>query len=77
MEFLNCLWLDAERGIGKTQSQTKMSKTRSFLKHFLRKFNIPGGSFSVLISNVLVLGGIIWWSGGPVKLDSMWQHRLT
>ena len=56
MEFLNCLWLDAERGIGKTQLQTKMSKTRSFLKHFLRKFNTPGGSFSVLISNVFGAG---------------------
>ena len=52
MEFLNCLRLDAERGIGKTQLQTKMSKTRSFFKLFLRNYNTPGGSFSVLISNV-------------------------
>ena len=63
MEFLNCLWIDAERGIGKTQLQTKMSKTRSFLKHFLRKFNTPDGSFSVLISNVfwcwaVLFGGV-------------------
>ena len=34
MEFLNCLWLDAEKGIEKTQLQTKMSKTRSFFKLF-------------------------------------------
>ena len=53
---LNCLWLDAERGIGKTQLQTKMSKTRSFFKLFLRNFNTPGGSFSVLISNVFGAG---------------------
>ena len=52
MEFLNCLWLDADGGIGKTQLQTKMSKTRSFFKLFLRNYNTPGGSFSVLISNV-------------------------
>ena len=32
MEFL--FWLDAERGIGKTQLQTKMSKTRSFFQTF-------------------------------------------
>ena len=56
MEFLNCLWLDAERGIGKTQLQTKMSKTRSFYKLSLRNFNTPGGSFSVLISNVFGAG---------------------
>ena len=34
MEVLNCLWLDAERGIGTTQLQTKMSKTRSFFNFF-------------------------------------------
>ena len=56
MEFLNCLLLDAERGIGKTQLQTKMSKTRLFYKLSLRNFNTPGGSFSVLISNVFGAG---------------------
>ena len=56
MEFLNCLWLDAERGIRKTQLQTKMSKTRSFLKPFFKEFYTPGGSFSVLISNVFGAG---------------------
>ena len=56
MEFLNCLWLDAERGIGKTQLQTKMSKTRSVFKLFLRNFNTPGGSFSVIISNLFGAG---------------------
>ena len=56
MEFLNCLWLDAERGIGTTQLQTKMSKTRSFFKFFFRNFNTPGGSFSVLISNIFGAG---------------------
>ena len=57
MEFLNCLWLDAmARDIGKTQLQTKMSKTRSFYKLSLRNFNTPGGSFSVLISNVFGAG---------------------
>ena len=56
MEFLNCLWLDAERGIGKTQLQTKMSKTRSFLKLFKKNFNTPGGSSSVVISNVFGAG---------------------
>ena len=55
MEFLNCLWLDAERGTGKTQLQTKMSKTRSFFKLVLN-LNTPSGSFSVLISNVFVAG---------------------
>ena len=36
----------------------KMSKTRSFLKLFLWKFNTPGagGSFSVLISRVFGAG---------------------
>ena len=57
MEFLNCLWLDAERGIETTQLQKKkVSKTRSFFKLFLRNFNTPGGSFSVLISNIFGAG---------------------
>ena len=38
MEFWDCLWLDAERGIGKTQLQTKMSNTRSFFKLFFNEF---------------------------------------
>ena len=54
MKFL--FWLDAERGIGKTQLLTKMSKTRSFFKLFKGIFNTPGGSFSVLISNVFGAG---------------------
>ena len=28
MEFLNCLWLDAERGIGTTQLQKKKKKKK-------------------------------------------------
>ena len=56
MEFVNCLWLDAERGIRTTQLQTKMSKTRSFFKIFFWNFNKPGGSFSVLISNIFGAG---------------------
>ena len=34
MEFLNCLWLDAESGIEKTQLQTKMSKQGNFSNFF-------------------------------------------
>ena len=41
MEFLNCLWLDAERGIGTTQLQKKKKKNeqnkvifQTFFKEF-------------------------------------------
>ena len=56
MEFLNCLWLDAERGIGTTQLQTKMSKTRSFFKIFLGILIHQVVVFSVLISNIFGAG---------------------
>ena len=37
MEFLNCLWLDAERGIGTTQLQKKKNNEQNkvtFFKEF-------------------------------------------
>ena len=38
MEFFDCLWLDAERGIGKTQLQTKNERPKvTFQTIFLKK----------------------------------------
>ena len=56
MEFLDCLWLCAERGIGKTQLQTEMSNPRSFFKLLFQEFYYEGGIFPVLISNAFGTG---------------------
>ena len=53
MEFLNCLWLDAERGIEKKH---KNGQKKVIFQTFLKNFNTPGGSFSVIISNVFGAG---------------------
>ena len=61
MEFLNFLWLDAERGIGTTQLQTKMSKRRSFFNFFKGILIHQVVVFQSLFQTFLVLGGIMWW----------------
>ena len=53
----------------KTQLQTKIKQNKVIFQTFFKEFNTPGGSFSVLISNVFGAGRYIWvvWNLDPQR----------
>ena len=65
MEYLDCSWLGSEKGIGKTQLQTKMRNPQSFSKLFFKRnsttvvFSSP--SFKPFWCWVVLFGSVKAW----------------
>ena len=70
MEFLDCLWLDAERGIGKTQLQTKLSNPRSIFHFLLQDYSTGGGIFQVQISSAFGADLVLFGGMKPLAFNT-------